>query len=328
MSDKIERYVDNAMFEAEPMQSRVPKVTLLQMSPDPLGAIAAACRMYEGKPTYNLMEITDDERRHYWTQVQQTHLQAPLEFVHLHFFLEGVDRAFTHQLVRQRTAVYAQESMRFAVKAGMAKEASVPPSLSTAPKSLTEFWHETLQTIEEAYNYLVANGIPAEDARGILPHCTTTRIHYATNLRNLVDHAGNRLCTQAQFVWRLVFAGIVDAIRGYTLGISTNSPLLATMRSARGWQFEMIANSNLFRPVCYQKNACPFNADFDRGCTIRGRVEQNGRIPRTSEEWGEDWGHDARVSPPVPVVRAIREEEWLLDPQAAFVRGEHSGQGS
>lgn len=326
MHDDIERYADAAMFEAAPMQSNVPKVHLLQMSPDPLGAIAAACMMYEGRPTYDLADITDDERRHYWEQVQKTHLTAPLEFVHLHFFLEGINRAFTHQLVRQRTAVYAQESMRFAVKRDMAAEASVPPSIRTAPPSMKEFWDETLHTIQDAYNYLVANGIPAEDARDILPHATTTRVHYATNLRNLVDHAGNRLCTQAQFVWRVVFAGVVDSIRNYGADdrrcfTESDGTCVSTglcMHSAERWQFETIANSNYFRPVCYAQGKCPFKADFDRGCTIRGRVDQNAKIGRPAEEWGEPWGTDGRVIPVKPVIEGIRTEEWLLDPQAAF----------
>jgi thymidylate synthase ThyX len=48
--------------------------------------------------------------------VLQDALKAPLEAIDFHFMVEGVTRAHTHQEVRQRTAVFAQESMRFAVK--------------------------------------------------------------------------------------------------------------------------------------------------------------------------------------------------------------------
>lgn len=314
----IERYADGAMFKAAPMKSVTPQVHLLNMTADPLGAIAAACRMYEGVPTYSLNEVTDDDRRKYWDNMQRTHLLAPLEFVDLHFFMEGVDRAYTHQLVRQRTAVYAQESMRFAVKDNMAQEAAKPPSVSSAAPSIQQFWEETLVDIQDAYNFLVANGIPAEDARGILPHCVTTRIHYKTNLRNLVDHAGNRLCTQAQFVWRMVFAGIIDQINNYRPGFSWVINPHGAMAAEEewlfknGWQFKHIANSNMFRPICYQQGKCPVKADYDRGCTIRGRVDAYAAAGVPSAEWF-----------------TIRMEEWLLNPRAAWVtKGEDSGTSS
>ena len=197
----IRKWADEAMFVAAPMQAMaspegniIPTVTLLSMTPDPLGAVAAACRMYEGKPTYDLTDITDEERVHYWNQANATHLKAPLEFIDLHFFVEGVTRSFTHQMVRQRTAVYAQESLRFAVKENIASEVSMPPSLAALkdddPRRV--IWDKTMEQIDVAYNGLVASGVPAEDARGLLPHATTTRLHYKTNLRNLAEHAGDR----------------------------------------------------------------------------------------------------------------------------------------
>jgi len=258
-SQELQRYADASMFQAAPMSSNGEiAVHLLAMTPDPLGAIAAACRMYEGKPTYNLSEISPEEREHYANQVQQTHLKAPLEFVKFHFYIEGVPRDFTHQMVRQRTAVFAQESMRFAVKDNMAAEAYMPPSIEALDleSPLRQEWFDHLTDVEHFYNHLIGNGIPAEDARSILPHNTTTRLHYATDLRNLSEHSGNRLCTQAQFIWRDVFSKIIDAIRDY-------SP-----------EGEMLASLPFFKPVCYQIGKCPFKADFDRGCTIRDRVDR------------------------------------------------------
>jgi thymidylate synthase ThyX len=258
-------YVDKAMRPSPPMEGAgaVPKVHLLWATPDPLGAIAAACRMYEGKVTYSLDDITPEERVYYWDQVFQTHLRAPLEFVKFHFFIEAVTRSFTHQMVRQRTAVYAQESLRFAVKENL------------------EIWVDMIQEIQDTYNLLISRGIPAEDARGLLPHATTTRLNYCTDLRNLLEVAGNRLCTQAAFEWRAVFAGIMSAIRQYR-----NFDYTA-------WQFEMIGEpaAQTFAPICYRKGSCPFMAVFDRDCIIRARVN--------SGRWDE-----------------IDPKEWMLDPTA------------
>lgn len=287
-SEELSPYVDKAMYEAAPMEDgAIPSVTLISATPDPLGAIAAACRMYEGKPTYSLGDITDKERKHAWQQVQDTHLKAPLEFVDLHFFIEGVTRAFTHQMVRQRTAVYAQESMRFAVKEDIAAR---PGPMISSDKQAMAIWQDQMQDTWRRYKFLIGQGMPAEEARGLLPHDTLTRLNYKTNLRNLLEHAGNRLCTQAQFEWRVVFIGIVKAISEYDpMGFAT------PMEHDSQWQWQLIAESQVFKPVCFALGHCPFNADFDRGCTIRGRVE-DGQFDQ------------------------IRPEEYMADPTAGWVR--------
>lgn len=285
MSKDIQKWADPAMFAAEPMESTVPRVHLLWATPDPLGAVAAACRMYEGKPTYDLNSVDEEGKKHYWEQVGKTHLKAPLEFVKMHFFIEGVTRSFTHQMVRQRTAVYAQESLRFAVKEDLSSETQYPPSLAsvepskdglhpTEEQQAKRVWDEAIEVAGDAYNTLVNMGVPAEDARGLMPHAVTTRLNYCTDLRALIEHAGNRLCTQAQFEWRYVFTEIIRVLR----------------EQGGGW--EVIADSNAFRPVCYAKGHCPFSADFDRGCTIRSRVDR-----------GE--------------FEKIDDREWLMDPAAA-----------
>jgi flavin-dependent thymidylate synthase len=274
------------MFASEPMEKKGIQVYLLEATVDPLGSIAAACQMYEGKVCRDKRLIDEGDRKHYWDQVQKTHLKAPLEFVDLHFMIEGVTRAFTHQIVRQRTAVYAQESLRFAVKENMADEIALPPSIQSGTSEAEE-WYSTIAEIGVAYNHLIANGVPAEDARGLLPHAVTTRLHYKTNLRNLLEHAGNRLCTQAQFEWRYVFAGIIQAIRAR----DEVYPVGKHEAGTDNWQWNYIADGS-FRPVCYSMGHCPFTAVFDRQCVIRERVQA---------------GQFDRIDP----------AEWMFDPTAA-----------
>lgn len=265
------RWADAAMRPAEPMRVEVeglPSVKLLSMNHDPLGSIGAMARMYEGIPTYNLEDIIDDERLYYFEAIRKTRLRAPFESVVLHFFIEGVDRTFTHQIVRQRTAAYAQESLRFAVKEEMS-DVIIPPSVRSLKEDdpLRVIWDGALDDIYKAYLGLINSGIPAEEARGLLPHCVSTRIHYVTNLRNLVEHAGNRLCTQAQFHWKLVFSQIVKAIRMYPFEGGKHH-----VRLQDNWQFEYIADSELFRPVCFEHGKCPFDSVLDRACSIRERA--------------------------------------------------------
>jgi flavin-dependent thymidylate synthase len=319
MTQEVTKYVDEAMFGAAPMKKKgdrvVPQVFLLNATPDPLGSIAAMSKMYKGEVVYDIETVTDDERRSYWEDQMKSHLQAPLESVTFHFMIEGVTRAFTHQLVRQRVgAVYAQESMRFAVKESLADEVALPPSIEPDSPAHEE-WVAAMQDIQSAYDDLIALGIPAEDARGLLPHATTTRVHYVTNLRSLLQHAGNRLCTQAQFEWRAVFFEIVRAIARYDKQMyrspSDLNPSGVKIENCR-WQYELIAQGG-FVPVCYQLGHCPFNASYDRKCKIRTRVEimSSKGIP------SRDWHAGIRGGLGRDSVDGIQTIEWLADPTAA-----------
>lgn len=320
---KIVKWGDDQQYVSRPIQEgeeRGPRVVLLAGTPDPLGAIAAMCRMYGGRPTYSLDEITDEERLHYWKQANATHLKAPLEAPQFHFFIEGVDRAFTHQMVRQREAVYAQESMRFAVVEDLPERAPLPPFLAGLPSDdpRVTLWRMQVEDIAAAYSALVDGGVPAEEARGLLPHATLTRLHYITNLRRLLYMAGNRLCTQAQFHWRLVLTRMMRAIRDYytrelwpgaTEQLPSGNLLETAPRKYAGTDGQLLVQA--FAPVCYELRRCPFGAEFDRKCSIRERVQDFGRAGLEPEQW-----HDASHTTAIGH-NPIHPSEWLLDPAAA-----------
>ena len=120
------------------------------------------------------------------------------------------------------------------------------------------------------YNYLIGNGIPAEDARKALLIGTTTQLHYRTNLRDLIHHSGLRLCSQAQAEWKTVWVEIIRA-------------LLAYGPEEHRWQQRAI--TKLFRPVCYQTGKCEFMGAADRWCVIRDRVEEHHRNGDRPETW-------------------------------------------
>lgn len=359
MTNEVQKWADVAMFKADPIDASTgPQVSLLSCNNDPLGTIAAAALMYEGQSVQSLANITDDQRRYYLEQTAKTALAAPLEFVNFHFIISGVTRGFTHQMVRQRTATYTQESTRFAVKEDV--PVGRPPSLDGTvswnewlkqcgdqlyPKMPSEQeyrgyqmdlvdkyaaeqaskaqlwrkdWDEQVWSISTTYNELVNSGMPAEDARGLLPTNLLTRINYNSSLRGLLEHSGVRLCTQAQFEWRLVWTKMKEAIVEYgktqwywDAGRLTPNGDGASYSSA--WQFEEL--SKIFKPICYQKGKCQFNADVDRACSIKPRVEANASIARPSDLWHNPHVGDLRHS----YIEAIKDEEWMMDPSAARV---------
>lgn len=336
MTSEIRKWADDHQFLAPPSIANrdeqgniIPTVKLLWMTPDPLGAIAAMGETYNGRVVYDMASISDEQRRQTFKDSQLTHLKAPWESVKFHFYIEGVTRSFTHQMVRQRTAVYAQESMRFAIKEDMASEISLPPSIAALKDDdpRRKIWDDAVEHLDEAYMQLIDNGIPSEDARGLAPHAITTRLHYITDLRNLVEHAGNRLCTQAQFEWRIVFLGIVEAIRNYTPDFSWWNEARTTIEhhwnQTHRWQFEELANSELFRPVCYQKGKCPWKAGWDRSCIIRPQVDAFAEHGIPSSEWHDDHvvaiqqGGEQGYSEGAMLIPAIDPVHWLANPNAA-----------
>jgi hypothetical protein len=302
---------------------------------------------YTGRNLTSPSQVTDAERREAWEAATVSKLsETPLEWIQWSINFENVSRGFTHQMVRTRMATYAQESQRFAVKTGergvLRESTKLPPSLANTlewqefqaemerqgvdPQKNTpkeqlwrNMWDSALDVVENAVANMVNSGMPAEDARGLLPTNILTRIHQRIDMKTLLALAGSRLCTQAQFEWRAVFAELAKAIRIYG-GDSHDNP--------HAWQYKLIADS--FRPVCYAANRCPMKAKSDRFCSIQGRVDAFAEIGRDSSTWNRSWAGDGdtvtaangvgRGADDKPVkINAIHPAEWLADPTAARV---------
>jgi len=161
-------------------------------------------------------------------------------------------------------------------------------------------WDDEVDRLARSYNILIHQGMPAEDARGLLPHNILTKVNMVISLRALMGMAGQRLCTQAQFEHRQVWDQLLAAMRTYghtkvyardgqdEYGEWQDSP-------NSGWQFDAMANQ--FLPICYQTGKCQFESDFDRYCNIRDRVQANAKIGRPSSEWNREWlVRDAHIS--------------------------------
>lgn len=319
MGSELIRAADAAQYArpAIPEEQRGQiRVRLLNATPDPLGSVAALCEQYKGNVIRSLAEVTDEQRRACLDDMGKTVLNGPLEAVQFHWQIEGVTRSITHQMVRSRASFFAQESLRFAVPEGdWRDEIPYPPSLTLNGREGTleretvepirQRWREAMMNAQHAYEDLIAYGIPAEEARGVLPHDMPTRIHWVMDLRTLLAEAGKRTCTQAQFPWRMIFAGMAKELRAYGSRYGGHA-------AKHGWQYAEIANR--LRPVCFQTGSCGFMAAFDRSCSIRSRVDANAAIGRPSSEWHRDSPNVVRG---VPVALAIHDYEWAADPSAA-----------
>jgi flavin-dependent thymidylate synthase len=321
---ELVRAADIAQYERPPMPDEArkgPVVTLLDAPNDPLGTLAAIVGIYTGQVYRSKAEVTNEARRAALADMQQTVLNGPLEAVQFTFLVEGVSRSITHQMVRNRFSFFAQESLRFAVADDWAQEVPLPPSAAQDPEGpLAGIYRKAMNQSEDNYNALIGAGMPAEEARDVLAHGITTRLHWVVDLRTLITEAGKRTCTQAQFPWRQIFAGVAKALRArahewHAYNWANPGVQSFGYNQPDGWQYEALAE--LLRPVCYQTGKCGFMAKFDRGCTIRERVDANEKLGRPSSEWGQGW------TPPDneagPGIAPIWPEEWAADPAAARV---------
>lgn len=124
------------------------------------------------------------------------------EFSDYTFLISGVTRAFTHQLVRTRTASYAQQAMQVLdMSQGPGWEALIGPTIEENPVRKVAYKH-TLETVADAYKWLVEDGAKIEDARGLLPTNILTNIVMKANLRTLCDLIRKRVSprNQGEFV--------------------------------------------------------------------------------------------------------------------------------
>jgi thymidylate synthase ThyX len=89
----------------------------------------------------------------------------------------------------------------------------VRPGPTHQHEKRTDLHDTAVKAIEEAYSMLIADGVPAEDARGLIPLNVLMQGHYKTNLRNLATEIGKRTCTQAQWEWRMILLSMRQSIR-------------------------------------------------------------------------------------------------------------------
>jgi len=174
-------------------------VRLLNHTPDPERAIAAAARLcYAPVGAAELLEVMSDEavRKVLKTIITSGHTSA-LEHASYTFAIDGVSRALTHQLVRHRLASYNQQSQRYVT---YAEEPSfvVPPSVAGDPVAAGAFATATRAAFD-AYRGLLDAGVPAEDARYLLPNAMETKIVVTMNVRELLHFFELRCCKRAQW---------------------------------------------------------------------------------------------------------------------------------
>lgn len=188
------------------------KVTLLSHTPDPERTAAAAARQcyskFSATKAYSVLS-PEDVKRLLRKIIASGHLSV-LEHASFTFVIEGISRACSHQLVRHRIASYSQQSQRYIKFDEL--EFVIPESISNDSEAGKMFL-EVLEGCRETYRKLLAKGIPAEDARYILPQASPTKIVVTMNARALLNFFELRCCLSAQWEIRRVAEEMLSLVR-------------------------------------------------------------------------------------------------------------------
>ena len=190
-----------------------PVVHLISKPENMLKTIYTACRTcYSADTPYEIYNSTDDEEKmlKLIERVISSGHYSTIEHIQVSFSISNVSRACTHQLVRHRHMSFSQKSQRYVKEKGQF-DYLIPPTIVRNEKLKTKF-EKFMSEISEFYCELTESGIPAEDARAVLPNATATSMVASLNLRELIHIANLRLCTRAQYEIRCMVKAMCDAL--------------------------------------------------------------------------------------------------------------------
>ena len=177
-----------------------PIVKLISRPENMLKTVYTACRTcYSADYPINIYEGADDEEKmlKLISRVISSGHYSTIEHIQVSFAISNVSRACTHQLVRHRHMSFSQKSQRYVKEKGQF-DYLIPPTIEKNPE-LREKFVDFMSEISEKYQEFVEAGIPAEDARAVLPNATATSMVASLNLREMIHLANLRLCTRAQY---------------------------------------------------------------------------------------------------------------------------------
>jgi thymidylate synthase (FAD) len=189
------------------------KVALLQYTPEPERTVALAARLCYSPADIDELQkkISTSDIRNFLEKIMSLGHQSVLEHASFTFGIEGISRVTTHQLVRHRVASFSQQSQRY-VSHTERFAAIIPPTISERPDVLARF-EAQLAAAHQAYADMVASGVPAEDARYILPNAAETKILVTMNARELLHFFKLRCCERAQWEIRAMAVEMLKLVR-------------------------------------------------------------------------------------------------------------------
>lgn len=171
---------------------------MLDHTDEPELIVASAARLCYSKSTPTELKngLTNEETAKLIRMIYELGHLSVFEHATFTFGVEGISRVTSHQLVRHRIASYSQQSQRYVDISG-SENFVIPKTIEKS--KISNKVKEFLGKASRLYEELLREGVPAEDARFILPQAITTNIVVTMNARELHHFFQLRLCRRAQW---------------------------------------------------------------------------------------------------------------------------------
>ena len=194
-------------------KSNKPIVKLISKPQDMLRTVYTACRTcYSALSPIEIYDSAEDDEKmlKLIRNVISSGHHSTIEHIQVSFAISNVSRACTHQLVRHRLMSFSQKSQRYVQEKGQF-DYIIPPTIEKDPK-LKDSFEKFMEEISVKYQEFIDAGIPAEDARFVLPNAASSSLVASLNLRELIHLAQLRLCTRAQYEIRTMVKLMCDCL--------------------------------------------------------------------------------------------------------------------
>jgi len=186
------------------------EVNLLSITENPLKLLYTAAKTcYSSNNALEMFNQDVDENKMLLlvTKVLGMGHESIMEHCFMTFAVSGISRALSHQHVRHRLKTFSQKSQRYVAyhePFSFIVPKSIEPSKRYRGGGLNMSYNDLMEMIQGMYSSMLADGIPAEDARYILPNACETSYVVSCNLRELAYFAGLRRCSKAQWEIRML----------------------------------------------------------------------------------------------------------------------------
>ncbi len=190
------------------------KVKLIRATQDSEELIASAARLCYAHDAEQAFRRNSEESGDFVRKLMKMGHTSPTEHAVFTFYIEGVSRAMTHQLVRHRLASYSQRSQRYVDHGGF--DYVVPHQFEGRKVEVdgrqidaAAYFEQTMAMIAERYDKLrdaigEKGETSNEEARYVLPNACETKIIVTMNARELRHFFEERLCMRAQWEIRIM----------------------------------------------------------------------------------------------------------------------------
>ncbi|MCG3215546.1 MAG: FAD-dependent thymidylate synthase [Candidatus Heimdallarchaeota archaeon] len=125
------------------------------------------------------------------------------------FYISGISRVASHQLVRKRIASFSQQSQRYVNAENF--DYVIPDEIKNS--KFIEEYKKVMAYNHELYQKMVEEGIPKEDARFLLPNATATQLIVSMNAHALIDFFVKRICNRSQWEIRKLAEIMLEEVR-------------------------------------------------------------------------------------------------------------------